>query len=116
MEPWVDWLVRATSIADVQRVKAKIEEWDLAQRRRYWRWAGHVARRTDRRWSSEVLLWTPSDGHRRRGRPRKRWVDDINLFFKETYQVPEGDWYYYAADRDTWSKMEDQFVNFSYWV
>ncbi|KOB71517.1 Endonuclease-reverse transcriptase [Operophtera brumata] len=34
-----------------------------------WKWAGHIARVKDNRWSERVLHWWPRDGKRERGRP-----------------------------------------------
>ena len=42
-----------------------------------WKWAGHVARMTDNRWTIRTTEWQPRSGKRSRGRPRKRWRDDI---------------------------------------
>ena len=33
-----------------------------------WRWAGHVARMTDNRWTIRSTEWTPRDGRRSVGR------------------------------------------------
>ena len=41
------------------------------------RWAGHVVRRSDNRWSTRVLEWYPYDRTRPRGRPPTRWADPI---------------------------------------
>ncbi|KAI8421195.1 hypothetical protein MSG28_008264 [Choristoneura fumiferana] len=42
-----------------------------------WKWAGHIARRTDNRWGTKVLEWRPRTGRRSVGRPPTRWTDDI---------------------------------------
>ncbi|CAG9125592.1 unnamed protein product [Plutella xylostella] len=43
-----------------------------------WAWAGHVCRMHPDRWARIVTEWVPSDGRRRRGRPRRRWRDDLD--------------------------------------
>ena len=43
-------------------------------------WAGHVAHFQYIRWTSQVTDWRPMDGSRRRGRPSKRWRDEIDDF------------------------------------
>jgi hypothetical protein len=39
-------------------------------------WAGHVQRMPETRIVKKVFLGKP-DGRRRKGRPRKRWLDDL---------------------------------------
>ena len=43
-----------------------------------WRWAGHLSRYDDKekRISKEIEKWKPL-GKRNKGRPRKRWKDDL---------------------------------------
>ena len=77
-EEWVDWIVRATREAEKHCERARVEDWIVAQRRRHWRWAGHVRRMTDARWTVQAMTWTPAEGKRHVGRPKKRWIDDIN--------------------------------------
>ena len=47
-----------------------IIEYTLKQK---WRWAGHIAKMKDNRWTTE---WRPRRGKRWRGRPSRRWQDD----------------------------------------
>ena len=74
-ETWVEWIQKATSFAESATRKAQIIDWIEEQRRRKWRLADHLSRKTDYRWSTEVLEWTPSllEGARRVGHPRRRW-------------------------------------------
>ncbi|CAH0731533.1 unnamed protein product, partial [Brenthis ino] len=58
-----------------------------------WKWAGHVARRTDGRWSRSVLEWRPRLGQRSVGRPAARWTDDLR-------KVAGSGWMQAAQDRD----------------
>jgi len=39
-------------------------------------WLGHVMRMEGKRMPKRVLEWKPT-GRRNRGRPRKRWIEDI---------------------------------------
>ncbi|KAK6749693.1 hypothetical protein RB195_001978 [Necator americanus] len=39
------------------------------------RWAGHIMRRIDDRWTKRTLEWIPRDAKRHRGRPPTRWGD-----------------------------------------
>ncbi|VDM84215.1 unnamed protein product [Strongylus vulgaris] len=39
------------------------------------RWAGHIMRRTDDRWTLRTLEWIAREVKRPRGRPTTRWAD-----------------------------------------
>ncbi|CAH2207461.1 jg24567 [Pararge aegeria aegeria] len=58
---------RRTRVTDIAHRVAKLK----------WKWAGHIARRTDGRWGSKVLEWRPCTGKSSVGRPTTRWTDDI---------------------------------------
>uniref|UniRef100_A0A8R1IQ73 Uncharacterized protein n=1 Tax=Caenorhabditis japonica TaxID=281687 RepID=A0A8R1IQ73_CAEJA len=45
--------------------------------RRKLKWAGHVSRMKYERWAKIVSEWDPRGSARPRGRPPKRWADDI---------------------------------------
>ena len=51
-----------------------IIEYTLKQK---WKWAGHIARLEDNRWTKRCTEWQPRRGKRSRGRPSRRWQDDI---------------------------------------
>jgi len=70
LEPFIDWLKRATHISEELAHKHGLQDWVDAQRSRKWRLAGHIARRTDGRWSTKLLTWSPT-GHRSQGHPMK---------------------------------------------
>ena len=60
-------------------ILAKTEAMIISQKfkMRKWSWAGHVFRRRDDRWTTELSHWWPrEDGKRQRGRQKKRWRDD----------------------------------------
>ena len=110
LEDWVHYISRATRIAEDLFEKANLSNWVVESRRRKWRWAGHVARRHDHRWSHEVLQWTPAGGCRNQGGQRTRWVDDINAFFKFHFESAPGEWIIAAQDPSTWKEHEDKFA------
>ena len=83
LENWVDWIKRTTGLALGELQKMKVEEWVSQQRRLHGRWAGHVLRMVDNRWTVRAMLWEPTTGSRRAGRPSKRWIDDIWAFCTE---------------------------------
>jgi hypothetical protein len=62
------------------------------------RWAGHVARMGERRGVYSVLVGKP-EGKRPLGRPRRRWVDNIQIGFQEVGCGGMG-WIELAQDRD----------------
>ena len=64
------------------------------------RWAGHVARRTDDRWTSSVTEWFPRDIKRTRGRPATQWEDSIAKEFGQQ-------WRRLASDRRRWRECCD---------
>ena len=51
-----------------------IIEYTLKQK---WRWAGHIARMKDNRWTKRCTEWQPRRGKRSMGRPSRRWQDDV---------------------------------------
>ena len=50
-EDWVSYVTRATHTVEDASKKAGATGWVQEQRRRKWRWAGHVARLKDRKWT-----------------------------------------------------------------
>lgn len=68
-----------------------------------WNWAGHIARRTDDRWTRRILEWRPrQEAYRNRGRPPTRWTDDIRRV--------ESNWMQAAQNRDTWQLLREAYV------
>ena len=108
-EDWVAWVKRTTHVAEECFKQAGLEDWVTAVRRKHWRWAGHLARREDGRWSSKLLTWCPT-GRRDRGHPCKRWVDDLNSFFNRRDGSPNGCWHAVAQNREQWQSLEEAFV------
>ncbi|CAG9122988.1 unnamed protein product [Plutella xylostella] len=54
-----------------EEIRRRTKVTDIAYRvsKLKWQWAGHIARRTDGRWSRRVLEWRPRTGKRSVGRP-----------------------------------------------
>ncbi len=109
LEDWVSWVRRATRVAEAELEKANLTDWVREQRKRYWDFAGRVARCFDGRWSHEVLDWVPENGARRWGAPCKRWKDDIAKFLLQALDEPL-DWMLLAQDEQTWNDLRDRFV------
>ncbi|CAG9793426.1 unnamed protein product [Diatraea saccharalis] len=68
-----------------------------------WKWAGHVARYNDKRWTLIATRWRGPTGKRNVGRPFKRWKDDI-------VETAGKDWLLKAKDRGKWDKLEEAFT------
>ena len=81
-ETYVEWIQRSSHVAEALYLRNGGESWVKQQRRRYGRWAGHVARAEEGRWSNRLLYWHPQ-GARRPGRPVKRWTDELDAFFSQ---------------------------------
>ena len=88
-----EWIRSKTGVTDVIATIA----------RRKWKWAGHIARLEKSRWTRRVLEWRPRPNTRPRGRPPRRWVDDIRRHAGH-------DWMARAQVRQTWGKMEEAYV------
>ena len=105
-ETWIAWLRRTAQAVHEHVDEGKVTDWVVEQRRRKWRWAGHVARRTDGRWTKWMLSWEPVSGARAPGRPVTRWEDALVTFMRG-----RGRWSEVAKDRHLWRGLEDQFAN-----
>ncbi|GFR89608.1 endonuclease-reverse transcriptase [Elysia marginata] len=68
-----------------------------------WKWAGHVARFDDNRWTQRVSEWQPGEGRTAIGRQRRRWRDDL-------VQLKGATWIHDAQHRQRWrSDVEGYF-------
>ena len=65
--------VPCKEIRERTRLKDVVE---FAERQK-WKWAGHIARTKDNRWTRRVTEWQPRTGKRSRGRQLTRWRDSI---------------------------------------
>ena len=87
----------------VIRNKTKTIDVTLKIRRLKWRWAGHKIRGHDK-WSKKVTRWYPKEGKRKRGRPLKRWHDDIS-------EVAGVTWNRVAQERTEWKRLKEAFAD-----
>jgi hypothetical protein len=73
------------------------------------RWAGHVARRGEKRGVYRVLVGKP-EGERPLGKPRRRWEDNIKM---ELHEVECGgmDRIELAHNRDRWRALVNAVMN-----
>ena len=85
LEPWADWIQRATHKVEEQARKLNLQSWVLKARAAKWKWAFRVANHNANRWTCQVFSWDPellfdgrrSQAQRNRGRPQLRWIDDM---------------------------------------
>lgn len=68
-----------------------------------WKWAGHVARLKDERWTNRVTTWKGPIGKRRKGRPHMRWSDEL-------IKIAGTRWPQIAQDKDIWYSLEEAFT------
>ena len=67
-------------------------------------WLGHVMRMEGKRISKRVLEWKPT-GRRNRGRPRKRWIEDIE---KDIHIMGIRGWRKLCKERAEWKKITEK--------
>ena len=133
LESWVDWVKRCTREAETHMHKLHIEDWARQQRRRKWRWFRKVAGAQHTDWAVRVLWWDPSEhpnlsARRRQCRPKRRWLDDIFNFAKQSAEkwnepakaslqraLNPSDALHVLVDlamTDTWSELEDAYIDY----
>ena len=103
-ETWVEYVQRSAHEVDEIAERHDMKNWVAESRRRKWRFAGQLARRTDKRWSSLLVAWVPAYGPGRSpGRPFTRWTTDFE-------RLAGGDWMKVAHDENLWRHLQDGFV------
>ena len=99
-----------SDIRNMSGVKDIITHADHAKHR----WAGHVMRRTDNRWSRATMEWYPRNFKRPAGRPPIRWSDSL-AYRNNTYKLTLNrisrtvtnrfiHWTTNTQDREAWKK------------
>ena len=102
--------MRATAAAETVMSTFDVPDWVEEVHRRKFRFAGQVARRTDGRWTREVLEWSATS-IRKRGRLVVRWSDSLKKCLNQGSQCSNIFWLTLAEDADSWSSLEDGYVN-----
>ena len=104
LEPWVDYIQQATSVAEKAASLSGMVDWTIAHRPRKWTFAGKVARAEDQRWNEKLLGWRPEHSKGRPvGRPRLRWSDDL-------CKLAGGDWIACANNQAIWNSLPGVFA------
>ncbi|EPB74124.1 hypothetical protein ANCCEY_06795 [Ancylostoma ceylanicum] len=71
--------LRSTELREKSQLKDPLQ---YMQRMKH-RWAGHLLRRSDDRWSLRVTEWLPRNKTRPLGRPPTRWADSFTKYFRQ---------------------------------
>eukprot|EP00959_Pyramimonas_sp_CCMP1952_P392067 8215774-Pyramimonas_sp.AAC.1 len=59
LEPWVDWVKRATRAAEAAMEKLRITDRVSNVRLRRWHWIRKLANTSEHEWTRQVFQWTP---------------------------------------------------------
>ena len=86
------WIREKTKVRDVLETVSYLK----------WKWAGHVCRMTDNRWTVRATNWTPRGTTRKQGHQKTRWRDDLDKFQKS--------WQRSTTDRKKWKHMGKAYV------
>ena len=124
-----EFIKRSTIEAMEKMETEKIRCWKLTQRKMTWRLAMRIATSQKDRWLIKAAEWNPKLSskyrtNRSRGRPRKRWEDEINEFLKqiddETENLTESsnhinkNWINTAKERGRWTLLEENYTKNSF--
>ena len=115
LEPWKDFLTRATRLVEQKTSELGMQEWLTTWRRRQWTWAQKLVKNGGHKWSHKALEWSPflhasRGGVRPQARPKKRWSDDINGYLNAK-GISEP-WTQLAAKSETWTELENDFLTY----
>ena len=112
MEPWGDWLKRATRQAEEQLRRINIETWTQSARKQKWRFINSVANMNHDRWTKKAAFWEPTTttekAKRAEGHPRKRWIDDINKYLLQQH-IHNNAWTH-SKKKNVWHDLESNYV------
>jgi len=64
------------------REKTKVTDVIEHVRRQKWTRERHVSRKQDNRWKPCITTWKPYERKRPRGRPARRWRDELDDYWK----------------------------------
>lgn len=90
--------IRNESIREITKFEDVVQKANIQK----WKWAGHVTRLEDNRWTKRTTEWIPRDGLRRVGRQCKRWRDDLTNFNQG--------WTHIAHDRNHWKSLGEAYA------
>ncbi|CAH2270080.1 jg16540 [Pararge aegeria aegeria] len=82
----------------------KVKDALTYSRSQKWKWPGHVARAPNNKWTKRTSLWKGPKGIRKRGRPKLRLADEMEIVAGEN-------WLESALNRAEWQRMEEAFTH-----
>ena len=121
---WIEYIKRSTEEAKEKMESAKIRCWNKTQKMK-WKLALRIATSPSDRWLRKAADWNPELStrytiNRAIGRPRKRWEDDLNEFFKQEFEDSKNPiessnqtnktWISIAKDRGSWTLLEEAYT------
>ena len=89
LEPWVDWIKRATHKAEAATAKLRINDWVSTVRQRKWQWVRRLSATGEQEWMRQIIQWSPQhdpvyNARRRTGRPKSRWIEDKRKYIQDS--------------------------------
>lgn len=84
------------------RNRTKIQNVTTRIRKLKWQWTGHIIRGIEK-WNRSIVFWYPRNRKRKRGRPIRRWEDEIKAIAGKL-------WTRKALNRVEWKEMEEAFA------
>ena len=88
------WVRSQTKLKDIISIIKKLK----------WQWAGHIYRRNDNRWTIRITEWTPRIGKREKGRPQRRWRDELDKYWEKV------NWEKETQNRKSWKHHGETFI------
>jgi hypothetical protein len=82
-------------IQNTELRRSGMEDADSRAHLTKWRWAGHIARMDQERWTYAATVWDARFGGRSRGQPRPRWAQEFEM-------AVGAHWTMTAKDREKW--------------
>ena len=119
LEPWVDWIKRATHAVENEMSKMNMKNWIQHVRFRKWNYFGRVLAQDMSRWTRIALVWNPAlhlDGpcfrsvqcSRIQARPKTRWMDEFSKFALKL-RIDERDLMEMRSNRLEWQNLGKEF-------
>eukprot|EP00794_Sanderia_malayensis_P013516 gene13516-biopygen10785 len=97
----IHWRDHRTNVSVIEEIETKIGNFERlldTVKRRKLQWFGHVTRRPGT--LAHTVMHGRVDGQRGRGRPRRSWMEDVNIWTNEPVSVCVR----MAENRDNWRK------------